>query len=79
MAKFVSDESKPHRMLMALRGLSKSLTSQLYVAWRLRRDPNEKILVMSGTGERAKNYSQFVQKLLKTLPICQDLAPRHNK
>jgi hypothetical protein len=79
MARFVADTKNPHRMVMALRGLSKSLMSQLYVIWRLMRDPNEKILVMSGSATRAINYTQFVQKLLKTFPITYDMAPRHNK
>ncbi|MDB4681388.1 phage terminase large subunit [bacterium] len=78
MATFVSDKTNPHRMLMAQRGLSKSLTSQIYAVWRFLRDPNEKILVMSAGAARAINYTQFVQKLIKTLPITKNLAPRHN-
>jgi len=78
MALFVSDSSNPHRMLMAERGLSKSLTSQIYVVWRLLNDPDEHILVMSAGKSRAGNYSQFVQKLIKILPITKHMAPRHN-
>ena len=78
LARFISDRSNPHRMIMAMRGLSKSLTSQIYVAWRLLNDPNEKILVMSAGSDRAKSYTQFVKKLLNTLPITKPLVPRHN-
>jgi len=78
MALFVSDRNNPHRMLMAMRGLAKSLTSQLYVVWRLLNNPDEKILVMSAGRTRASNYSQFVQKLIKLLPVTKLLAPRHN-
>ena len=78
MALFTQDRSNPHRMIMAMRGLSKSLTSQIYVVWRLLRDPNEHILVMSAGKTRAGNYSQFVQKLIKMLPITKPLSPRHN-
>ncbi len=78
MAMFISDRSNPHRMLMAERGLSKSLTSQIYVVWRLLNDPDEKILVMSAGKTRAGNYSQFVQKLIKLLPITKHMTPRHN-
>jgi hypothetical protein len=76
---FASDRSNPHRMLMCLRGLSKSLSAQLYTTWRLLNDPDEHILVMSATGERAKNFTQFVQKLLALLPVCHSMKPRHNK
>ena len=79
IADFVSNKQNPHRMIACLRGLSKSLHSQLYVVWRLLNDPNEKILVMSATGSRAVNFTQFVQKLLSLLPICNGMQPRHNK
>ena len=78
MALFTMDRSSPHRMIMAMRGLSKSLTSQIYVVWRLLNDPDEHILVMSAGKSRASNYSQFVQKLLRLIPILKPLAPRHN-
>jgi hypothetical protein len=78
LARYVSDQNNPHRMLMCLRGLSKSLTSQIYVLWRLLNDPDEHILVMSATGKRARNYTAFVQKLIKLLPVAQHLTPRHN-
>jgi len=78
MARFISDRSNPHRMIQAMRGLSKSLTSEIYVVWRLLNDPNEKILVMSAGSDRAKSYTQFVKKLVGTLPITRPMMPRHN-
>ena len=79
LAEFISDISNPHRMLQCLRGLSKSLNAELYTVWRLLNDPNEHILVMSATGTRAVNFTQFVQKLLVLLPVCNGMQPRHNK
>lgn len=79
LLEFVSNTENPHRMLMCLRGLSKSLSAQLYTVWRLLNNPDEHILVMSATGERAKNFTQFVQKLLRLLPVCNGMQPRHNK
>ncbi len=78
LALFTMDRSNPHRMIMAMRGLSKSLTSQIYVVWRLLNDPDEHILIMSAGMTRAGNYSQFVQKVIKLLPITKALSPRHN-
>ena len=79
LADFIADRSNPHRMLQCLRGLSKSLTSELYTVWRLLNDPDEKILVMSAGANRAKNFTGFVQKLLTLLPVCHGMAPRFNK
>jgi hypothetical protein len=77
MALFIMNSDNPHRMVMAMRGLSKSLTSQIYVVWRLLNDPDEHILVMSAGRTRAINYSQFVQKMIKMLPITKMMSPRH--
>jgi len=79
MAYFVSNTQNPHRMMMCLRGMSKSLTSQIYVVWRLLNDPDEHILVMSATGKRAENFTAFCQKLIRTVPILKPMTPRHNK
>ncbi len=78
MAQFIADGSNPHRLVAAMRGLSKSLTSQIYVTWRLLNNPNEKILVMSAGSDRAKSYTQFVKKLIALLPITKPMTPRHN-
>ncbi len=78
MALFVSDRSNPHRLLMAQRGLAKSLTSQIYVVWRFLNDPHENILIMSAGRTRAGNYSKFVQNMLRLLPVTRHLYPRHN-
>jgi hypothetical protein len=78
MAKFVADTNNPHRMLMCLRGLAKSLTAQIYVVWRLLNDPDEHILVMSASANRAKNFTSFVKKLISLLPVTKHLTPRHN-
>lgn len=78
IALHLQDTSNPHRMVWASRGLGKSLASQIYAVWRYLNDPNEKILVMSAGAARAINYTQFVQKLIKMLPITKDMTPRHN-
>lgn len=78
MAQHVNDTSNKSRMLMALRGLSKSLTSQIYAVWRLYRNPDEHILVMSASGTRAKNFTAFMQKIIKLFPCTQHMTPRHN-
>ena len=77
MAKFVCDKTIDSKMLMALRGLAKSLTSQIYVVWRLLRDNDQHILVMSGSGRRAKNYTRFVLKVITLLPLTRHMAPRN--
>jgi len=79
IALHLSDKTNPHRMVWASRGLGKSLFSQLYVTWRLLNDPDEHILVMSASSNRASNYTGFIKKLIGLLPITQPMQPRHNR
>ena len=78
MALHISNTENKSRMLMAMRGLAKSLMAQIYTVWRLYRDLDEHILVMSASGTRAKNFTAFVQKLIKLLPCTAHMSPRHN-
>lgn len=78
IARYISDKSHPHRLVWSPRGISKSLTSQIYVTWRLLNDPDEHILVLSQSSTRAKSYTQFVKKLIKLLPITRPMYPRNN-
>ncbi len=78
IAEFVGDRTNAKRLVWAMRGIAKSLTSQIYTVWRLLNDPNEKILVLSKSSGRAKSYTQFVKKLLKQLPVTLSMYPRNN-
>ncbi|RLA83969.1 MAG: hypothetical protein DRG78_02865 [Epsilonproteobacteria bacterium] len=79
MAKFLNSPNEQDKMIMALRGLAKSLTTQLYVLWRLLRNNNEKILVRSASSKRSRNFTTFLLNLIKTTPLLQHLAPRSDQ
>lgn len=79
MAKYICSNIKLDKMLLALRGLAKSLTTELYVLWRLLRNNNEHILIRSASSKRSRNFTTFLLNLLKTTPILQHLAPRNNQ
>jgi len=79
IALFVADGSNPHRLVWAMRSIAKSLSSQIYVIWRLLRNPNEHIIVLSAKSSRARNYTIFLKKVLGLLPITRSLTPRANK
>lgn len=78
IANYISNRDHPHRLVWSPRGIAKSMTSQIYVVWRLFRDPNEHILVLSQSSTRAKSYTQFVKKLIKLLPVTRNMFPRNN-
>jgi hypothetical protein len=78
IARYVADSSHKHRLVWAMRGISKSLQSQLYDSWRFLRNLDEHILVVSAGSGRAVNFTQFVKKLITLLPILRPLKPRNN-
>ena len=73
-----ADKNKD-KMIQGMRGIGKSMLSQLYVLWRLLRNNDEHILVRSGSAKRARNYTTYLLNLIKTTPILQHLSPRGNQ
>lgn len=72
-------EGHKRSQLEALRGIGKTWITGAYVAWRLLRDPNEKILIVSQSGAHSDNISIFIRKLIDTMPILEHLIPRSDQ
>lgn len=64
------------RMIQAFRGVGKSWLTAGYVIWRLYRDPQAKIMVVSANEQRAIEFATFVRRLLAEVPELQFLKPR---
>ncbi len=71
--------TKKRRMVMGFRGMGKSWITSAYVVWRLRRDANTKVLVVSASKSRSDDFSIFTQQLIRDMPILQDLIPRDDQ
>lgn len=66
----------PKRSIIeAFRGVGKSWITSAFVCWLLYCDPQIKILVVSASKGRADDFTTFVMKLIKEMPILQHLAP----
>jgi hypothetical protein len=63
------------RMVEAFRGVGKSWLTAGYVLWRLDRDPNERVLVVSASKDRADAFSVFVKRCIHDWEYLQHLAP----
>jgi len=66
-----------HRRILieAFRGCGKTYLTGAYATWRLLRNPNEKILIVSASGTHATAISTFIHKLLHTIPLLAHLRP----
>lgn len=64
------------RMVKAFRGVGKSWLTSAYALWRLYLDPEECILVVSASKDRADAFAVFVRRLISEVPMLQHLEPR---
>lgn len=64
------------RMIQAFRGCGKSWLTAAYVLWRLYRNPEERILVVSANEDRAIQFATFVRRLIDEVEQLQFLRPK---
>ena len=67
------------RMVQAFRGVGKSWITAAFVLWRLYKNPEERILVVSASKDRADAFSVFVKRLIDEVPLIQHLRPDPDK
>lgn len=75
IARYIQKGPK-RRMVQAFRGVAKSFLTAAFVIWRLLRNPNERILVISANEDRAVQFTTFVRGLIEEIPEFQHLRPR---
>lgn len=67
-------------VLEAFRGVGKSYLTSAYVLWRLERDPYaEKVLVVSASGTKAKEFVSMTKTLLNTMDRFEHMRPRDDQ
>ncbi len=70
----------PERCIVeAFRGCGKSFITAAYVLWRLYRDPNIKVMVVSANKERADAFSQFVKRLIGEVSFLSHLQAKEGQ
>lgn len=67
------------KVIMAFRGVGKSWITAAYVLWKLYCDPQQKILVVSASKQRADDFSTFCMRLLHDMPLLRHLYPRDDQ
>lgn len=63
------------RMVEAFRGVGKSWLTAAYVLWRLYKNPDERILVVSASKDRSDAFTIFVRRLIEEVDILRHLKP----
>lgn len=67
------------RIIEAFRGVGKSWLTACFVLWRLYRNPDERILIISASKVRADAFSIFLKRLINEVPLLQHLKPRQDQ
>ena len=66
----------PNRLILeAARGTGKSWIAAIYTTWRLLRNPDEKVLIVSASGPKSIEIASFVRRLFIQVPILNHLEP----
>jgi hypothetical protein len=63
-------------MIEAFRGVGKSWITAAFTIWLLDQHPDWNILVVSASKQRADDFSTFVIRLIKEMPILAHLVPK---
>lgn len=66
-------------MIQAFRGVGKSWITVSYVIWRLLRNPDISILVVSASKVHAESFTTFCLRLLNELEMCMHLLPKEGQ
>ncbi len=75
MAAFLADPSRDRIIIEGFRGVGKSWITAAFCIWLWLRNPNIRILVVSGSKSRADKFAQFVRRLIYEIPEFQHLKP----
>jgi len=75
LAKYIDNNDK-RKIIQCFRNMGKSWITSIYVTWRLLRDNNLKIMVVSANRDRATEFSAFTQKIVRDFEVLSHLTPR---
>jgi hypothetical protein len=74
IADYLQSENN-YRMIKAYRGVGKTYITAAYISWRLLRDNNYTVLVVSASQEYAVEVGRWIREIIGSLPFTQHLIP----
>ena len=66
-------------IIEGFRGVAKSFITCAYAVWVLWRDPQEKVLIVSASKDRADANAVFIKRIIHTLPFLAELKARQGQ
>ena len=75
MANTLQNPPSDRFILEGFRGVAKSFITCAYAVWRLWRNPQLKVMVVSASKDRADANAVFIKRIILTLPFLEHLIP----
>lgn len=64
-----------HLILMAFRGVGKSLLTSLFTVWKIWNDRQLEVLIVSASSPRAIEFATFTKRIIVEDPLLKEMAP----
>lgn len=71
----ILNKNEDRLILQAARGTGKSWLAAIYTTWRLLRNVDEKILIVSASGPKAIEIATFIRRLFEEVPLLNHIKP----
>ena len=78
IASYLADSRINNKVIMAFRGIGKTYITALYCMWRLWKDPNLSILVISASKDHSDKISTFMWRIMKEVDFLMHMDPERN-
>lgn len=79
IADYLQTDGYNRKIIEAFRGVGKSYITAAFACWKLLVNPDEKILVISQSKDRAVQFTTQARKLIEEMTILQHLKPRKDQ
>lgn len=76
LAKTLQKPPSRRFIIQGFRGVAKSFITCAYVVWRLWRNPQLKIMIVSASKVRADANAKFIRQIIREIPFLAHLKPR---
>ena len=79
IAKYLMETPTDRSIIEGFRGVAKSFLTCAYTVWKLWRDPQLKVLVVSASKDRADANAVFIKRIIYLLPFLAPLIPQRGQ
>lgn len=79
IAKYLMETPSDRSIIEGFRGVAKSFLTCAYTVWKLWRNPQLKVLVVSASKDRADANAVFIKRIIYLLPFLSPLIPQRGQ